>query len=56
MSESIGVCDNQVASARKLLILKRRDAGAVDQARLEIALTVCDGVQWISITLADPEG
>jgi hypothetical protein len=25
-------------------ILKRRDAGAVDQARLEIALTVCDGV------------
>jgi len=30
-----GVCDNQFAAARKLLILKRRDAGAVDQARLE---------------------
>src|SRR5688500_3810640 len=29
------VCDNRWASARKLLILKRRDAGAVDQARLE---------------------
>jgi hypothetical protein len=29
------VCDNRWATARKLLILKRRDAGAVDQARLE---------------------
>jgi len=35
MSEYGGVCDNQFAAARKLLILKRRDAGAVDQARLE---------------------
>jgi hypothetical protein len=26
----------------------------VDQARLEIALTVCDGVLQISITVADP--
>jgi hypothetical protein len=30
-----GVCDNQCATTRKLLILKLRDAGAVDQARLE---------------------
>ena len=30
-----GVCDNLFESVRNLLILKRRDAGAVDQARLE---------------------
>ena len=30
-----GVCDNLFEPARNLLILKRRDAGAVDQARLE---------------------
>jgi len=29
-------CDNQIRIRRKSLILKRRDAGAVDQARLEI--------------------
>jgi hypothetical protein len=34
-STALGVCDNEFATARKLLILKRRDAGAVDQARLE---------------------
>jgi hypothetical protein len=31
-----GVCDNLFETVRNLLILKRRDAGAVDQARLEI--------------------
>jgi hypothetical protein len=36
------------------LILKRRDVGVVDRARLEIALTVCDGVLQISITVAKP--
>ena len=30
-----GVCDNLFETVRNLLILKRRDAGAVDQARLE---------------------
>jgi hypothetical protein len=30
-----GVCDNLFEIVRNLLILKRRDAGAVDQARLE---------------------
>jgi len=34
---------------------KRRDVGVVDRARLEIALTVCDGVLQISITVAEPE-
>jgi hypothetical protein len=29
--------------------------GQVEGARLEIALTVCDGVLQISITVADPE-
>jgi hypothetical protein len=47
--------ESAIWRGRKLLILKRRDAGAVDQARLEIALTVCDGVLQISITVADPE-
>ena len=42
--------------ARKRLILKtRRDVRVVEGARLEIALTVCDGVLQISITVADPE-
>jgi hypothetical protein len=31
-----GFCDKLLRTARKPLILKRRDAGAVDQARLEI--------------------
>jgi hypothetical protein len=48
------VCDNLFVAGRNSLILKRRDAGAVDQARLEIALTVCDGVLQISITVAKP--
>ena len=39
---------------RKLLILKRRDVRVVEGARLEIALTVCDGVLQISITVAKP--
>ena len=50
-----GVCDNRSATARKLLILKWRDVRVVEGARLEIALTVCDGVLQISITVADPE-
>jgi hypothetical protein len=41
----VDVCDNRWATARKLLILKRRDAGAVDQARLESsALEACRDV------------
>jgi hypothetical protein len=39
----------------KSLILKRRDVRVVEGARLEIVLTVCDGVLQISITVADPE-
>jgi hypothetical protein len=39
---------------RKSLILKRRDVRVVEGARLEIALTVCDGVLQISITVAKP--
>ncbi len=39
----------------KCLILKiRRDGRVVEGARLEIALTVCDGVLRISITVAKP--
>jgi hypothetical protein len=34
---------------------KRRDGRVVEGARLEIALTVRDGVLQISITVADPE-
>jgi hypothetical protein len=34
-TQGTGVCDNLFETVRKLLILKRRDAGAVDQARLE---------------------
>ncbi len=30
-----GFCDNQIRTARKSLILKRRDVGVVDRARLE---------------------
>jgi hypothetical protein len=41
--------------ARKLLILQvRRDVRVVEGARLEIALTVCDGVLRIAITVAKP--
>ena len=29
-------CDNEFATARKSLILKRRDVGVVDRARLEV--------------------
>ena len=54
MSEHVGVCDNQCGTARKLLILKWRDVRVVEGARLEIALTVCDGVLQILITVADP--
>ena len=35
-------------------VFKRRDVRVVEGARLEIALTVCDGVLWISITVAKP--
>ena len=52
--EVAGVCDNLCPTARKLLIPKRRDVRVVEGARLEIALTVCDGVLQISITVADP--
>jgi hypothetical protein len=34
---------------------KGRDGRVVEGARLEIALTVCDGVLQIAITVADPE-
>jgi hypothetical protein len=44
-----------MSRGRKWLILKRRDVRVVEGARLEIALTVCDGVLQISITVADPE-
>ncbi len=49
-----GVCDNQFAAVRKLLILTRRDGRVVEGARLEIALAICDGVLQISITVAKP--
>jgi hypothetical protein len=49
-----GFCATLFLTIRKSLILKRRDAGAVDQARLEIALTMIDGVLQISITVAKP--
>jgi len=48
-------CDNQIQTVGKSLIVKRRDVRVVEGARLEIALTVCDGVLQISITVADPE-
>jgi hypothetical protein len=34
---------------------RRRDVRVVEGARVDIALTVCDGVLRISITVADPE-
>jgi hypothetical protein len=49
------VCDILCSTARKWLILQRRDVRVVEGARLEIALTVCDGVLQISITVAGPE-
>ena len=42
-------------SGKLLIPLERRDVRVVEGARLEIALTVCDGVLQISITVADPE-
>ncbi|MBY0496315.1 MAG: site-specific integrase [Cyanobacteria bacterium] len=42
-------------SAKLLIPLARRDVRVVEGARLEIALTVCDGVLRISITVAEPE-
>jgi hypothetical protein len=50
-----GFCAILFQAARNSLILKRRDVRVVEGARLEIALTVCDGVLQISITVADPE-
>jgi hypothetical protein len=38
----------------QIVDFKRRDAGAVDQARLEIALAISNGVLRISITVAKP--
>ena len=35
-------------------IFERRDVRVVEGARLEIALTICDGVLQISITVAKP--
>ncbi len=43
------------SSATLLVPLVRRDVREAEGARLEIALTVCDGVLQISITVADPE-
>jgi hypothetical protein len=49
-------CATLFQAVRKSLILNiRRDVRVVEGARLEIALTVCDGVLQISITVADPE-
>ena len=42
-------------NAKLLIPFERRDVRVVEGARLEIALTVCDGVLQISITVADPE-
>ena len=42
-------------SGKLLIPLARRHVRVVEGARLEIALTVCDGVLQISITVADPE-
>jgi hypothetical protein len=42
------------ASRSQLVDSKRRDVRVVEGARLEIALTVCDGVLQISITVAKP--
>jgi hypothetical protein len=47
-------CDNSLTAGRKSLILKGRDVRVVEGARLEIALTVCDGVLQILITVAKP--
>ena len=45
MWEFSGVCDNLFQTARNSLILNRRDAGVVDQARLEsAALEQCGDV------------
>ena len=41
-------------SAKLLIPLERRDVRVVEGARLEIALTVCDGVLQSSITVAKP--
>ena len=40
--------DNLCLTARQSLILKWRDVRVVEGARLEIALTICDGVLQIS--------
>jgi hypothetical protein len=47
-----GFCSTLFRTARNSLILKRRDGGVVDRARLEIALAIVDGVLQISITVA----
>ena len=41
-------------SGKLLIPLERRDVRVVEGARLEIALTICDGVLQISITVAKP--
>jgi len=47
-------CAILLQTVRNLLILKGRDVRVVEGARLEIALTVYDGVLQISITVAKP--
>jgi hypothetical protein len=48
-------CDILTSDRSQAVDSKRRDVRVVEGARLEIALTVCDGVLQISIIVADPE-
>ena len=50
-----GLLRYPVPGRSQVVDFKRRDVRVVEGARLEIALTVCDGVLQISITVADPE-
>jgi hypothetical protein len=47
-------CDNPMSDRSQVIDSKRRDVRVVEGARLEIALTICDGVLQISITVAKP--
>jgi hypothetical protein len=49
---SPAACDNLSSDRSQVVDSKRRDVRVVEGARLEIALTVCDGVLRISITVA----
>ena|SRR5690348_9300267 len=45
---------SELARRERAARVERRDVRVVEGARLEIALTVCDGVLQISITVAKP--